>query len=1527
MGKHARPKRRGLASLLISALLFSGLAFEASVAPKVEPASAAGTCAAGVVTPLHGPKAYYDNKTDPDSEAMYLGYRITPTASLTDAKVKLTIGNNKAVDLQASQPDTETLGTISSGSSGYVYFLAKVRNQPNSALANITVQLYDGNTLVCDIADNSIVTSKSTIRANANKIYTARVTGQGTTVGLGSRVVVTVTGNTGTIGSGPDATREINLAPVTTLTGLNPAAWRLEKVSFKSQNAGCNAGSQIDHRLYISNATSPSSANCGGLYSANYVFSARSTYTGANVTNQVQAFAYIASGNLIKHTTPFSSVIGLPTLDKTSNNVVSGSEPDLATELSTAAIPFSANDVNILTSQNVDVTAAAISFFNESNGIDWGRFCIVNPSNSTCGTSNVTITNGASQTGGTFSIVSMSDGTKRVRYSPGAATLTTGDVAPAEVEFRLYDGAGNEAVGLAVAEVSNTFLANSVDFVALGTNSTESPTITSQNGTIDPTLTCIWNGTACVSLPFSVAGVGSWNLTSANTKVQFTAASGFSGEASVDLRLQTSGGGSTAYGTATVTVIGAPSVFNESASTSPTVFTTLSPTVDAQSNVTRCIYLSEPAPSPCSATSATATSISWTLRQDGVVSFSSLVGFTGLTSVIYGVTDTYGQFASASMTVEVLAPSLPTISAEVGQASTSQAVTLSPTLSASSSYTICLVISGTCASSPQTTGDGTWTIVGNQVGFTSKNTFTGSATIPVKITDLFGQTATATQTVTVNAPAAPKVNDVSGATITTTPKTVTPVATSTLTTTGCLEDQSTPGTCASGNVTTAAGTWTTASGNVTFTAASGFTGTTTIGYIVTDTVGQTGSATVSIIVNAAGAQLLGATTSAATSVTSTTAVLNGVVAASGVTSNIYFCYGTSSNLSNCNLIAGSPSTVAGNSSTSANLAVSGLTAGTEYWFKIVGGDGSSTESGAVLSFSTQVVVQQTTPPAPAPTQEPVAQETFDPCVQNLSLEAAANETELITYFAQTFQVMFSGLGSSVEFGLSSLASNDLALGWTSTKIATSNPLLGGMGVLQSATEMMFEISFLAKAKPTALEPEDVLLAPGANLGEVEVTTKDGDPLEILSIQSIDLNLYVEYTGAELNNPLLWQNMGYGLLCWKLEPFTETSFILPNPIDLPAGTPAGNWVYSNVIVKAGSITADPTTFQANTLFPKPGPGNAVWADVNGNGIYDPGGKNGDKAISHIVICADLLTESTPTPTPTQTAGSTEPTTPAPTPTVTETPTSPAPTVTTTASPIPTQTATTPVPATPAPPVTPSPSATPSPTATSTPAKTLCASPIPTNTTDKPKISEPTPLPTSTPKIIIKVSPLSTPVPTPTPTTPGSTPTPTTPGSTPSPTPTTPGSTTPAPTPTTPGATPSPTQTSTPAPTTPGATPTPTTPGSTPAPTTPGTPTPGETTTPVPTIDLTAPEICEPSAVFSVAMKVSNGLSTTCIRVTSAYFNSLAFAPRELPEEKTVVALEGEEVLADTGAETSTLVLWALMLFGAGMVFTFLARRRD
>ncbi len=66
-------------------------------------------------------------------------------------------------------------------------------------------------------------------------------------------------------------------------------------------------------------------------------------------------------------------------------------------------------------------------------------------------------------------------------------------------------------------------------------------------------------------------------------------------------------------------------------------------------------------------------------------------------------------------------------------------------------------------------------------------------------------------------------------------------------------------------------------------------------------------------------------------------------------------------------------------------------------------------------------------------------------------------------------------------------------------------------------------------------------------------------------------------------------------------------------------------YALVIVKAGAGNVDPFT---NTLFANASAGETVWADTNGNSVYDPGGKNGDKTISHIIVCGPGVPESSP-----------------------------------------------------------------------------------------------------------------------------------------------------------------------------------------------------------------------------------------------------------------------------------------------------------
>jgi hypothetical protein len=120
---------------------------------------------------------------------------------------------------------------------------------------------------------------------------------------------------------------------------------------------------------------------------------------------------------------------------------------------------------------------------------------------------------------------------------------------------------------------------------------------------------------------------------------------------------------------------------------------------------------------------------------------------------------------------------------------------------------------------------------------------------------------------------------------------------------------------------------------------------------------------------------------------------------------------------------------------------------------------------------------------------------------------------------------------------------------------------------------------------------------------------------------------------EANQPSYW-----GDNCEDVGVSDVDSYVLPD-ID---GT------YDLVVVKSGSGEF------ANTIFDDPAEGETVWADTNGNSTFDPGGQDGDKQISHIIVCTDEA-EPTPTPTPEPTPTPTPEPTPTPTPEATPTPT--------------------------------------------------------------------------------------------------------------------------------------------------------------------------------------------------------------------------------------------------------------------------------
>jgi len=146
-------------------------------------------------------------------------------------------------------------------------------------------------------------------------------------------------------------------------------------------------------------------------------------------------------------------------------------------------------------------------------------------------------------------------------------------------------------------------------------------------------------------------------------------------------------------------------------------------------------------------------------------------------------------------------------------------------------------------------------------------------------------------------------------------------------------------------------------------------------------------------------------------------------------------------------------------------------------------------------------------------------------------------------------------------------------------------------------------------------------------GEITIEPKPNAPsMQLLDAKTSDPNIKIEITssGSDYNKPTTWVKEGFGSFCWKLEPFGDGdyTYTLPNPSAPPDPTFAGA-PYSAVVVKAGSVVEGDPAYQANTTFMNPAPGSTVFADVNKNGVSDPGGQGGgllgDKSISHIILC--------------------------------------------------------------------------------------------------------------------------------------------------------------------------------------------------------------------------------------------------------------------------------------------------------------------
>jgi len=237
----------------------------------------------------------------------------------------------------------------------------------------------------------------------------------------------------------------------------------------------------------------------------------------------------------------------------------------------------------------------------------------------------------------------------------------------------------------------------------------------------------------------------------------------------------------------------------------------------------------------------------------GAIIYTPNTDFNGTDSFSYTIRDSFGQSASATVTVTVNPPGL-------------NAVNDAASTAAGTPVTINVLVNdtGTGLSIFQTSppAHGSATISGGAITYTPSAGFAGTDSFSYTIRDSFGQSASATVTVTVtavpiNPPGLSAVDD-AVSTVAGNPVTINVLTNDTGTGLDIIQ-VSRP----------AHGSATTSGGAITYTPSAGFTGTDSFTYTIGDSFSQTATATVTVTVNPPGLNAVddAATTQARTPVT------------------------------------------------------------------------------------------------------------------------------------------------------------------------------------------------------------------------------------------------------------------------------------------------------------------------------------------------------------------------------------------------------------------------------------------------------------------------------------------------------------------------------------------------------------------------------------------------------------------------------------------------------------------------------------
>ncbi len=384
------------------------------------------------------------------------------------------------------------------------------------------------------------------------------------------------------------------------------------------------------------------------------------------------------------------------------------------------------------------------------------------------------------------------------------------------------------------------------------------------DGSVDVTTVDLDPNTPGVQTTVVVPGEGAFAVDN-NGSVTFTSEASFAGTSSISYVVRDNDGAVSNAATITV-MVNAPPVANaDSTSTQFNTPVTLAVTAndtDADGSIDSASVDLDPNTAGRQTTFAVVGEGSYSVDDSGVVTFSPETGFAGASSISYTVNDNDGAVSdAATITVTVNAPPV----ANADSTSTQVDTPVSVTVTANDTDTDGSIDSASVDLAPNTAGQQTTVTVAGEgtysvnasgvVTFTPASGFSGTSSMLYTVSDNDGAVSNAvTITVTVNAP--PVANADSTSTQIDTPVSVTVTANDT-DADGSIDSASVdldPNTAGQQTTVTVAGEGTysvNASGVVTFTPASGFSGTSSVSYTVSDNAGASSNlATLTVGVNA-----------------------------------------------------------------------------------------------------------------------------------------------------------------------------------------------------------------------------------------------------------------------------------------------------------------------------------------------------------------------------------------------------------------------------------------------------------------------------------------------------------------------------------------------------------------------------------------------------------------------------------------------------------------------------------------------------